>query len=393
MFPAGTSLDSATLLIIQYCTDSTFIDNAPAGPSNPLKRTRSLGLDFDEKNIQEGPRVRRRSKRAEVCRLRMVAQFGTLTFSSPCFSQTTNASRKFSPFNVSTATYKVIHDHEIRADILIPKSLSPSLCPLIVQIHGGAYIRGSRLFADWFPSWVLEYALANSATIVSADYRLLPEGNGKDIFEDIGDLFVWLTDNDGFPRFLPSGFSVDLTKILLAGQSAGGHIAIRAAMSQPSVRGVIVSYPSLMFPASKFIEKVKRADRSMVDEYLENMAPNAVVSAVDPPARLDLSRAIHGGGRFVELFGNDPELFPWDMLERVSSITPLFILHGTEDALVPVKHSLDFVERAKELHPEAKIHLVTVPGEHAFDAELKMETPWLKEGLDFIAAEWLKSDR
>ncbi|KAJ7599602.1 Alpha/Beta hydrolase protein [Mycena floridula] len=298
---------------------------------------------------------------------------------------------KFSPFNISTATYKVIHDHEICADVLIPKSLSPSLCPLIIHIHGGGYIRGSRLFADWFPSWLLEYALAHSAIIVTADYRLLPEGNGKNIFEDMEDLFVWLNDEDGLPRFLPPGFSVDLTKILLAGESAGGHIAIRAAMSQPSVRAVIACYPGLMFPATKLKERAK-GERSLVDEYLETMAPNAVVSAVDPPARFDLSMAIRGGNWFAELFGKDPELFPWDMLERVSSITPLFILHGTEDSVVPVKHSLDFVDRARKLHPGAKIHLVTVPGEHVFDIELKMETHWLKEGLDFIATEWLKQD-
>jgi acetyl esterase/lipase len=65
--------------------------------------------------------------------------------------------------------------------------------------------------------------------MVDADYRLLPEANGRDILADIADLLRWL------PEHLPAlaaqeGLRVDLAHTLFTGGSAGGWLA-RAARS------------------------------------------------------------------------------------------------------------------------------------------------------------------
>jgi hypothetical protein len=56
--------------------------------------------------------------------------------------------------------------------------------------------------------------------MVDADYRLLPEANGRDILADIADLLRWL------PEHLPAlaaqeGLTVDLRRTLFTGGSAG----------------------------------------------------------------------------------------------------------------------------------------------------------------------------
>lgn len=46
---------------------------------------------------------------------------------------------KFSPFHIHSTSYKVVNEHPIGVDILVPKDLKPEAkkYPLIVRFHGG----------------------------------------------------------------------------------------------------------------------------------------------------------------------------------------------------------------------------------------------------------------
>ncbi|KAJ7583361.1 Alpha/Beta hydrolase protein [Mycena floridula] len=313
------------------------------------------------------------------------------------------AAEKFASFNIFTATYKTVHDHGIQADVLVPKSIPPAKCPIIVRFHGGGLVLGARLFPDWFPKWCIDLALEHSAIIVTPDYRLMPEAKGKDLLEDIDDFHKWL--QNGLPGFLAEsspGFSPDLTKILVIGESAGGYMAIQLVLSQPigTIRGVIATYP-MTHIASDFFGK--RGDKpagfmmghpsvpeSIIEKHLAAMVPNAVVSSTVPPARFELVVAFTQYGRYPEFLGPEPELYPLERIEHVSAIPPILILHGIDDTVVPVEHSRLFVDKVKRVLPETKISLITRPGEHGFDADENLETPWLKEGVEMITSEWLQ---
>ncbi|KAJ7583906.1 Alpha/Beta hydrolase protein [Mycena floridula] len=318
------------------------------------------------------------------------------------FIKSTMAAEKFAPFNIFTATYKTVHDHGIQADVLIPKSISPAKCPIIVRFHGGGLVFGARLFPDVFAQWAIDYALKHSAIIVTADYQLLPEAKGKDLLKDIDDLWKWL--HKDFPTFLAEsapGFSPDLTRILSTGESAGGYMAIQLALSQPAgaIRGVIAAYPMTDL-ASDYYKKGEKptnafkglppVPESVIDAHLASMAPNAVVSSAEHPSRMGLGVAIIQHGRYLEFLGTEPELFPFERIEHVSAIPPVLILHGDEDSMVPVEHSRLFLEKVKRFLPESKVELVTAPEEHGFDLGANLETPWLKEGLKMITSEWLE---
>ena len=55
---------------------------------------------------------------------------------------------KFADFNVIQATYKQVHGHDIRADVLVPKSLSArGPRPVIARFHGGGLVSDPI----WFP--------------------------------------------------------------------------------------------------------------------------------------------------------------------------------------------------------------------------------------------------
>ncbi|OMP85220.1 hypothetical protein BK809_0003888 [Diplodia seriata] len=111
-------------------------------------------------------------------------------------------------------------------------------------------VNGTRLHAPWFPPYLLTYAIAHSATIVSPDYRLLPEASGLDILSDISSLWSWLfTSLHAYlllkdPLNTPCG--VDLGQIMVSGESAGGWLAIQSALMHPNrIKVILGIFPML----------------------------------------------------------------------------------------------------------------------------------------------------
>jgi acetyl esterase/lipase len=129
-----------------------------------------------------------------------------------------------------------------------------------------------------------------------------------------------------------------------------------------------------------------------VENYVATLKGNEIVSTAMPPERLDLGFSAIQQGKYVELLGVDPSLFPIERLDNISQLPSIMILHGQDDSAIPFQSSEAFVEKVKKMHPNLKIHYNVVPGcEHGLDAKATLETTWLKEGLDFITPLWLGS--
>lgn len=153
---------------------------------------------------------------------------------------------KYGQFEIVTATYKALHDGrtQIETSLLIPKSLVPTgQCtarPVIVRIHGGflvdplitasckrinhVQVTGSSLYPPWFSDWILEYALAKGAIIISPDYRLLPEVSGREVLDDMDDFWRWFRAGNAdlcLQSVAPMGTKLDYERVLVVGESAG----------------------------------------------------------------------------------------------------------------------------------------------------------------------------
>src|SRR5262249_38077410 len=78
---------------------------------------------------------------------------------------------------------------KIEADVYRPDGDKPR--PVVVWIHGGALIMGSR---DGVPKNLMELCRTQGYILVSLDYRLAPEVKLPAIAEDIEDAFRWLRE-------------------------------------------------------------------------------------------------------------------------------------------------------------------------------------------------------
>jgi acetyl esterase/lipase len=332
------------------------------------------------------------------------------------------ASNKFAAFNIYTTAYKHVNNQPISVDVLVPKNLKPGKHPLIVRFHGGFLVSctalsallhisnlpnqvtGASLFPMFFASWLLEYAIKHSAIIVCPDYRLLPESSGHDILSDISDFWTWV--HHDLQVYLtsstPTLTDIDVTHILVTGESAGGWCATQSAFSQPAgtIKAVIGAYPQVDVRSDWFEKKFEKPilgqpmfPAELVDQHLSSIIPGRVVSSAFPPERMDLAITIIQQGRFSEFLGKEPILFPIERLSQVESVPPMFAFHGRDDSVIPVEGCEKFVEELRKTHPKTEVKLTIQSGEHGFDGEATIETAWLKEGLDFVTEHWLGPER
>ena len=101
-----------------------------------------------------------------------------------------------------------------RFDIVFPKKQAAHA---IVFIHGGAYFTGDK---SLYPKFLLDYI--NENILATIDYRLIQEDNNtelKDILSDITDALNKITE-------LSKKREIAIKDFILAGHSAGGHIAL-----------------------------------------------------------------------------------------------------------------------------------------------------------------------
>jgi acetyl esterase/lipase len=118
-----------------------------------------------------------------------------------------------------TYTYKTVGDIRVRADVYRPDD--GKVRPVVVWLHGGALIVGSR--AD-VPKDLLALCRSEGYVLVSFDYRLAPEVKLPAILDDLRDAFRWLRERG------PKLFHANPARVAVAGRSAGGYLTLMAGV-------------------------------------------------------------------------------------------------------------------------------------------------------------------
>src|SRR5438552_16487809 len=121
-------------------------------------------------------------------------------------------------------------DVPLTLDIYRPPTAGPH--PVLVQVYGGAWQRGSpdldRSFASWFA--------ARGYLVVSIDYRHAPAARWPAQIQDVRSALGWILAHS-------QEYEADPRRIALLGRSAGAQLALVAAyQGGPSLVRAVVSY-------------------------------------------------------------------------------------------------------------------------------------------------------
>ncbi|MDP2578284.1 MAG: alpha/beta hydrolase [Candidatus Palauibacterales bacterium] len=252
---------------------------------------------------------------------------------------------------IRTYTYKTIGRLALRADVFAPRAETPR--PVVVWLHGGTLIFGSR---RWIKPEFVEFCLRQEYIVVSLDFRLAPETKVPEIVADIQDGIRWVREQG------PHLFSVDPGRLLVAGNSSGGYLAMMTGISVEPRPTAIVSYWGYgEIDAGWLIEPHyhEGALALLSEEHVR--LPDGTLN------REAYYVYLRQRGLWTkEVSGFDPhldrdELTPYCPLRNIGSeYPPILMVHGTDDDDVPFEAS---VAMAEDLARHGVPHeLIRVPG-------------------------------
>ena len=238
----------------------------------------------------------------------------------------------------------------------------------------------------------------------------MPEASTQDVYTDVEDFWSWLHSSAAADLLLQHKTELDLTRILTAGESAGGLLSIALALSHPEqIRACTAAYLCVDLLSEHFTAAKETPlmgifiPESAVTDHVAQILPGAIESSAFPPVRLDLMLGAIQNGQFINLYergtgGADRALrYPFEKLDQPEVKIPaggIAIIHGQQDDIVPPEGSERFVAKAREVtqgRPGGdKIVLTTREGGHGFDGMTELKERWLLDTLKPAVDAWLE---
>src|SRR5882762_2140855 len=181
------------------------------------------------------------------------------------------------------ATIPVQDGTQLTATLYTPAGPGPF--PAVVYFHGGGWVLAYRHDAS-----ARALAKGAAAVVISVDYRLAPENKFPTAWDDALATYKWTATNVGRWRGDPR-------RLALAGESAGGNLAISTAIATVAAgvtrpKAVIAIYPVTQTGTTteSYVDSgnAKPLNKAMIGWFFDKTL-NSVTDKTDP--RLDLIHA------------------------------------------------------------------------------------------------------
>jgi acetyl esterase/lipase len=219
----------------------------------------------------------------------------------------------------SNVIYGAIGEHSLKLDFYETTQPRPER-PLIIWIHGGAWRSGSKAGIPVLELRKLGFAIA------SVDYRLSPVAKFPAQIHDIKSAIRYLRQN-------AKRFGVDANRFVLAGASAGGHLAVLAAVTD-GVKGLngTINEPDEISSSVQAI--VSYYGASNLQTILSQSTPFGINMRV-PALELLLGGVPDQQPTLAKLASPVEHIDPSD--------PPLWLVHGDQDRQMPINQSHELV--------------------------------------------------
>jgi acetyl esterase/lipase len=242
-------------------------------------------------------------------------------------------------------------------------------CPLVIFLHGGFW----RAEFDRAHAGPLAQALASSGfAVCTPEYRRTGQAGGgwPGTFDDVAAAV------DALPEIVAAaagggaaaGGQADARRVVLAGHSAGGQLALWAAGRRrlpPGAPGYLARSPAA------------GAGRSPAAGVARS--PAGVVSVAGVCDLAACFRLKLGGGAAGDLMGGGPERFPGrylaaDPMRLLPTGTTARLVHGMDDDRVPPEQSSAYAARAQGAGDDVACDLI--PGCGHFEVIDPLSAAW-----------------
>lgn len=192
--------------------------------------------------------------------------------------------------------------------------------PAVLWIHGGGWAGGSRAGLQS----VTETCAAFGYVAATTDYRLTPDGyEFPAALEDVAAALDYLVTN-------ADRFGLDANRIVVGGDSAGGHLALLVAMCHDPkllalkpdhaaalrVRGVVNIYGPTDMPALAGLRPINPITRPLLDRFMGEPPSKAPQRWKDASPVTFVS---HDGPPILTIHGDADTVVPFQQAEAVTT--------------------------------------------------------------------------
>ena len=118
---------------------------------------------------------------------------------------------------VSDVTYLTASNYEAKLDLYVTRTADKPL-PTLIWIHGGGWTGGTKESATGIPAY-----LAMGMNVVNVEYRLARVASAPAAVEDCRCALRWVIQH-------AKEYGIDVTRLVVSGGSAGGHLALTTGM-------------------------------------------------------------------------------------------------------------------------------------------------------------------
>ena len=242
-------------------------------------------------------------------------------------------------------------------DIYRPEVIPEGGCPVVFQIHGGAWMIGDKK-QQALP---LMYHLASRGWIcVAVNYRLSPSVAFPTHLLDCKKALCWVRENG-------AAYGMDTDFIAVTGGSAGGHLT--------ALMGLTANRPEL------------QPDNPDTDTAVQAAVPfygiyDFLVRYNQHPNREVYQKFLYGKVMH-ETKEDNPDL--WDLASPVVQVhkdaPPFMVLHGSHDSLAAVKDGRVFAEKLAGVSEQPVVYVELSGAEHAWEMMHSLRTEHTVDGV------------
>lgn len=289
---------------------------------------------------------------------------------------------------------------DLHCDLWQPSSNVPTTGTALIYIHGGGYFTSRK---DFGTRAFFRHLAEQGHVVMDIDYRLAPRVDIFEMLHDVQHAIVWMKANAEW-------FGADPQRIVLAGGSAGAHLALLAAYARDqsrlraidlqdadlSVRAVISYYGMIDLPAAyhsiqtffalapdsrKLPENV--LDSLLAGKFIELAAWMRNVDAASMREYLRENQGLMYAGlknSMTRLVGGTPDEIP-DIYQLISPITyagpgcpPTLLLQGEHDYLLSPEPARALYQKLRSSGVPA-VYVELPQTEHTFDLFLPEVSP------------------
>jgi len=231
---------------------------------------------------------------------------------------------------------------DLHVDVYQVASSKPT--PVVIQIHGGGWIRGdrpasSRSFGPFF---------AAGASVVAVQYRNAIDAPAPAAIEDVRCAMAWVKAN-------ATKYNFDLSHVVLWGGSAGGHLALMAAYApasftpercsdQPKVAAVLDDYG----PTNLAEGLTEHGSMDFTHQWLGGDLPLAPVAASEDAGTTGRRPAARWPEPDAALLAKAKEMSPLTYVR--AGLPPTFIVNGDSDHTVDPTQSAELKKALDAAH-------------------------------------------